>query len=447
VSGWAPGHPVSQLANGLRRTLVAGAADLPADTRALFAGFVLGDDRGRSALVTDDFRGAGLTHLLAVSGQNVAFVLALLEPLLRRLALRPRLAATLGALAFFALLTRFEPSVLRATMMAAIATLATTWGREASSLRILALAVAALVLIDPLLVGSVGFQLSVAASLGIVVLAPGLREHLPGPAPLRLAIAVAVAAQVGAAPVLLMTFGGLPVVSLPANLLAAPAAGPVTVWGLTAGLVAGLVPSTAPLLHLPTRLLVGWVAAVARHAVAVPLGQLDALLLAAAVLAGALAVHQRVRGRRRTSALAAVVLLGLLLVPAVRLRTGDPITSEQVVADADLWRSGPHAMVVLGGRVREGDLLEALRERGVTRLETIVCRSSAGALRPVVADLRRRFGGVTVIAPRAAPIDGAVVPVTGSSLVLGDLTVWFEVAEEDVSVEVVATVGEGERSV
>ncbi|MCB1018059.1 MAG: ComEC/Rec2 family competence protein, partial [Acidimicrobiales bacterium] len=122
VEGWRPGTPPVQAANRLHRLLARGAADLPDDTRALFLGFVLGDDRGRSELVTDDFRGAGLMHLLAVSGQNVAFVLALFAPALRRLGLRSRFVATLALLAFFALLTRFEPSVLRATAMAAIAT-------------------------------------------------------------------------------------------------------------------------------------------------------------------------------------------------------------------------------------------------------------------------------------------------------------------------------------
>lgn len=107
VSRWSPGDPASQAANRLRRTLATGAAGLDDDTRALFAGFVLGDDRGRSALVTDDFRGAGLTHLLVVSGQNVAFVLALADPVVRRFGLTGRLAATLAVLAAFALVTRF----------------------------------------------------------------------------------------------------------------------------------------------------------------------------------------------------------------------------------------------------------------------------------------------------------------------------------------------------
>ena len=82
---------------------------------------------------------------------------------------------------FFAAVTRFEPSVLRAVAMAAIATTATFVARPASTLRVLALAVTALLLVDPLLVWSVGFGLSVGASLGIVLLARPLAARLRGP--------------------------------------------------------------------------------------------------------------------------------------------------------------------------------------------------------------------------------------------------------------------------
>ena len=83
------------------------------------------------------------------------------------------------------------------------------------------------------------------------------------------------AAQLGVAPVLLATFGPLPVASLPANLLAVPAAGVVMIWGLTGGMVAGLTGGVAAeLLHLPTRLMLGWLAEVAARASTLPLGQL-----------------------------------------------------------------------------------------------------------------------------------------------------------------------------
>ena len=65
------GNVPSRLANGLRRTLLRGAEVLAPERRALFAGFVLGDDRDQRPEVTDDFRASGLSHLLVVSGENV----------------------------------------------------------------------------------------------------------------------------------------------------------------------------------------------------------------------------------------------------------------------------------------------------------------------------------------------------------------------------------------
>lgn len=265
----------SRIANVVRRDLTRGARSLPDQQRALFLGFVLGDNRGQSPATTQAFRDSGLTHLLVVSGENVAFVLVVAAPLLGLLGLRARLVAGFAVLFLFGVLTRWEPSVLRAEAMAALAMAAATMGRRAPPVRLLSLAVSGLVLLDPQLVHSVGFLLSVGACTGIAVLARPLAACLPGPRPIAQALSITAAAQIGVAPILMNVFGGVPVASLPANLLAIPAAGPIMVWGMTAGLVAGIVPpSLAVLLHLPTRVLLWWVSGVAHRCASLPLGHL-----------------------------------------------------------------------------------------------------------------------------------------------------------------------------
>ncbi|MFP5377318.1 MAG: ComEC/Rec2 family competence protein, partial [Acidimicrobiia bacterium] len=238
------GPPWMRAANALRRTLARGATALPEDRRGLWAGLVVGDDRDEPPEVEADFQAAGLTHLLAVSGQNVAFALAAAGPLLGRFGLRGRLVAGLAVLALVGMAVRWEPSVLRATAMAALALLAATLGVEASALRLVCLAVAGLVLVDPMLVHRLGFRLSVAAVVGLALWARPLAAVLPGPAPLRHAVAATVAAQAATAP-LLLTLGGLPPASVPANALAVPAAGPIMVWGLTGGVAAGVLGGAA----------------------------------------------------------------------------------------------------------------------------------------------------------------------------------------------------------
>jgi competence protein ComEC len=271
MGGWSDGSPAARAANRVRRLLTRGASPMTPAERALYTGLVIGDDRDEPPDLVAAFRASGLSHLTAVSGENVAFVLMAAAPLLRRLGLRSRLVATVGLVAWFALLTRFEPSVLRAAMMAALATAAWFLARPASPLRLLGLAVVALVIVDPLLVWSVGFWLSVGATVGIGALAAPIASRLPGPRALAAAVGVALAAQVGVAPVQLSVFGTPSVAALPANLLAVPVAGPVMVWGLTGGLVAGVVPpSVRGIVQLPARGALRWLAVVARVGAAAP---------------------------------------------------------------------------------------------------------------------------------------------------------------------------------
>jgi len=244
VDSFDVGSPHTRLANSIRRTIESGSTSLSRDEQALFVGLVYGDDRSQSPLTADNFDAAGLTHLLAVSGQNVAFVLAITGPVLRRLGHRRRFVFVIAVLLLFATVTRFEPSVVRASVMTAVAAVASLIGTEVSSRRILALAVTALILVDPLIVHRVAFQLSVAASAGILLWSGRLARSMPGPRPLVESLAVTVSAQLAVAPLLVWRFDGLPVASLPANLLAGPAAGPVMMWGLTGGL-RGCIGSTA----------------------------------------------------------------------------------------------------------------------------------------------------------------------------------------------------------
>ena len=129
-------------------------------------------------------------------------------------------------------------------------------GRPTAGVRVLALAATALLLADPFLLHPVGFLLSCAASLGIALLARPITARLRGPAWMREVLGVTAAAQVGVAPVLIPVFGSVPLVALPANLVAVPLAAPLTMWGLVAGVLGGLARPLSPaiprLLELPT---------------------------------------------------------------------------------------------------------------------------------------------------------------------------------------------------
>jgi competence protein ComEC len=268
--------PLDRVANASRGAVLRGSASMAPVDRAVLAAFLIGDTRGVPDDVTERFRRAGLSHLLVVSGENVAFVLALFAPLLRRLGLFGRFAGGVAVLVLFGTMTRWEPSVMRAIAMALIGLVAGYLGRPAAGTRVLALAVTALLVVDPFLLHSVGFLLSCGASLGIAVLARPIGARLRGPGWLREVLAVTLAAQLGVAPVLLPVFGSVPLVSLPANLVAVPLAAPLTVWGLASGVVGGLVrpfvPQAAAALCVPSSVLVHALLTVADLAARVPVG-------------------------------------------------------------------------------------------------------------------------------------------------------------------------------
>ncbi len=308
VLALSPARGSLRLANRMRDVLLRGTAPLDPGTRALLAGFLLGDTRSVPADVVAAYRGSGLSHLLAVSGENVAFTLALFGPLLRRLRLGPRTVLALVVVAMFATMTRFEPSVLRASVLAVVALGSTFVGRPVSSLRALALAVIALLALDPFLVHSIGFLLSCGASAGIALFSTPIRARLRGPAGVRDPLAVSFAAQLGVTPVLLATFGSVPVVTPIANVLAAPAAEAAGVYGMLAGAIGGLVSGLAPVLQQPSALLLAWVTAIARAGAAVPLElhrPAALLLLAVGCALGSLRAWLTRRSRPSESAAAA----------------------------------------------------------------------------------------------------------------------------------------------
>lgn len=260
------GAPVARASNRVRSLLRAGAERVmePADA-ALFAGLVIGDDSRQSAALVADFRAVGLSHLTAVSGQNVAFVLAVAGIGLRRITRWWRLAATLAVIAWFAVLTRLEPSVLRASAMAAMSAWSFAVGRPWGPTRSLLIAVIALVLIDPMLVWSVAFWLSSGATLGVTAIAPRIEAGLSGPSWFVAPAAVTLGAQVGVLVPSWLVFHRLPVGGVVANLLAAPVAGFVMLVGIPAGLVAGLAPHwLAAIVMTPAAAGTRWVSVTAR---------------------------------------------------------------------------------------------------------------------------------------------------------------------------------------
>jgi competence protein ComEC len=204
-------------------------------------GLIIGDDRQQPAAMVTAFRNSGLSHLTAVSGQNVAFLLTVMAPLLMRARSSWRLGLTLFVLLWFTIVTRGEPSVLRAAMMAGFVALGSARGRDTPARRMLGLAIIVLIVCDPLLAWAVGFWMSSSATLGLLIITPQLAKIIPGPAWFSTALSTTMGAQLGVMPITAIVFHSAPVIALVTNLLAVPVAGVVMLVGIPLGMLAGIL--------------------------------------------------------------------------------------------------------------------------------------------------------------------------------------------------------------
>jgi competence protein ComEC len=246
-----PPHPVGQpglvprAAEHLRAGLRRAAEPLPVDARGLLPALVIGDTSRTPDDLTEAMLATGMTHLSAVSGSNVAIVLAfaLGGAALLGVSRRWRPLVAVSVLAGFVVLARPEPSVVRAATMGAIGLLGLSRSRRAAGIPVLSAAVLVLLVIDPWLGRSYGFALSTLATLGLLVFTRSWGSAIGRALPRRIrswgpALAIPIAAQAMCAPVVVLLQGTVSTVGVLANLLAAPLVAPATVAGVAAAAIA-----------------------------------------------------------------------------------------------------------------------------------------------------------------------------------------------------------------
>ncbi len=409
----------------IRERASAGLGEgMPAREAALARGFVLGEDEDIDAATEEDFRRSGLAHLLAVSGENVTLLALLAMPVLAALGipLRERLLWLAGLIAVYVPLAGAGPSIQRAAVMGGAGLVATLAGRRTSRFYALALAAAVTLAVDPGVAADVGWQLSFAAVLGILLLASPLRDALLarlGRGRWRRAladgVAVTVAATLATAPLVAFHFETLSTTTLLANVLALPAVAPAMWLGMVSA-AAAQVPGVplAPLNGLAALLLAyiaqvaAWCAAPGWAELHVRLGIGGLVAAYAALAAGALASMRIARARRlaaaragrlrsdlpskgaprrlgwrRAAAVAALLVLAALVFVAqlrVHDRAAAPLAPNELrvdvldvgQGDAILLRAGAAPAVLVDGGP-PGDGIEAkLGGLGVERLGAAV---------------------------------------------------------------------------
>jgi len=272
---------------GLRR----GAADgldrsMPEPEAGLAAGVLIGlRDRVDRDLAAD-FTTAGASHVVAISGWNIAIVASTLGALAGGLRRRRRAALTAAAIVLYVAFVGPSPSVVRAGVMAGVALLARELGRPGTAAVALGWAVTGLLLLDPGYVDDAGFRLSVLATAGILAWGSSLSARLAGPSPgrprrwLAEILGVSLAAQGATTPIVLLDFGRLSLVAPAVNLIVVPLVPPAMAAGaiaLVVGVLAGfgLPGIVATLVGLPAWAIYAAMVATVRTGASLPLASLQ----------------------------------------------------------------------------------------------------------------------------------------------------------------------------
>jgi len=308
---------------------------LPEPEAGLAAGILIGLRDRVDRQMAADFTTAGVSHVVAISGWNIAIVAAAVGAFAGRLGRRRRAIVTAVAIVAYIVFAGASPSVLRAGAMAGVVLLARESGRSGRAAAALGWAAFLLLLAEPSLVSDAGFQLSTLATAGLVAWATPLTERLDrltrGRLPRWLTenLGVSLAAQAATLPVILASFGRLALVSPVVNLLVVPLVAPAMAAGLVALLGGALVSFGAPSVMGAIVAAPGWVAlrlivAIVQVAASVPMASVAfepavgaALGLATALIGLAVIM---VRRRSRSPGAVAPVRSSAPLAPATRPR-------------------------------------------------------------------------------------------------------------------------------
>ena len=358
VLGPVPGLDLAGLVplDGVRADLARPLRLLvPEPESGILLGIVLGERASVSSDLAHAFAVSGTTHLLAISGFNMTLVGAAVALGLRGRA-RPvmRAAATVAAIVAYSLLVGLGASVLRAALMASVASCGLASGRRAATANALCVAVTAMLFADPAAIGDLGFLLSATATAGLVLWQAPLAARLSRlPGALREGFATTLAASAPTLPIVAAAFGRVSLVSPVANLVAVPLFPPLMLMGAATSALGALSLDLARPLALIAygcalvlRLVVETFAALPAAAISVPSGPVTGGVVAVVLVAaarGAPLVGGRLPVPRIPLPSIAAPRAALLAVPAL------------VVAGALVWPAADPDVRVRALDVGQGD--------------------------------------------------------------------------------------------
>nr|WP_290223996.1 ComEC/Rec2 family competence protein [Trichocoleus desertorum] len=365
--------------------------------------------------VKDQFAKIGLAHALAASGFQTSLILGLVLSLTRRFSTKVQMIWGTGALALFVGLVGFQPAVLRAALMGFGALIALGMQRKIKPLGSLLVAATGLLLWNPLWIWDLGFQLSLLATLGLLVTVPPLVKRLDWlPPTIATLMAVPIAAYLWTLPLQLYAFGLVSPYSIPVNFLTTPLIAVISIGGVLSALAALIWPvagsAIAWLLYYPTHALIVIVDFFSRlpgNSIAV--GTISTLQLV--VLYGLVCLAWLQTWWQRRWWAASLIAVSLVVMPVwysyttlfratVLATSGEPILVVQDQSRVGLVNSGNEATASL-------TVLPFLQKQGINQIDWAVATDTERSRRQGWSQIVERL-------PVKALYTGAVSTVSSS---------------------------------
>lgn len=443
----------------LRMTLSAACdAAFPSDQSSLIRGILFGD-KAIDADVKDAFADAGISHVMAVSGLHVGYLYAFILVILGALGLKDRTVfwVLLPCLFFYAALTGFSASVIRAALMLLAAVAGKAFRHHYDPLSGLCAAAVFLLLLSPAQLFAAGFELSFGAVLGIVLFNRPLchqweqKTKLGKPGKIVQSLILTVCATLGTLPAMLYHFQVVNGAALIANLAVVPLVGVLLIlgfvtvplmalWPGAAGILAVLPGALAGVILWMTNQLAG-LAAFSFHRGSLNLLEGALILLLALAVAGYFNLKHRRQQLALCTAVPALVLALVLMACLPRNLTityldvgqGDSALIETPSGGAYLIDGGgyeDHGMTVSADRtpISEKVLLPALYAKGITRLDGVFIthnhRDHAQGIEELLTEMpvgtvyvSTKYNGEALIRQTKVPVG---VIAQGDSLSTGD---------------------------
>lgn len=381
---------------------------------SLMLAIVFGDQKNVDPVEKDNFRRAGLLHMFAASGFNVALLAGFIM-ILARYANAPKTASAALALIsviFYLWLVGSSPSVARAVVMSIILYLAIFFGRRVDALASTSIAAVILLAIDPRALFDIGWQLSFASLFGLLVLAPLIAKLFENErSKVVSAFSLTLGAQIAVAPFLINYFGQLSTLSVLANPMASGVVAYVTVVGFLAAFMSTFWPTLAGYIFAtlsPPLAFVSWTSSVFANIPASTIDMQASLAYAVLFLILTLMVFAAFRSLKRRLTISAIIIFIIAAQTAgLWINLAQGIQREALSmhfldigqGDATLIKSEDGSVILIDGG-RDFLLLDReLRQRRVNHLDLVIISHAHADHLGSVSELVKKYPVAAVIEP------------------------------------------------